>query len=245
MKHTKTAFTLIEIMITISVIAILASVTMVSYGLWGRQTSDSVVKNDVIQATSGLTSYINFQNNYPPNLAGINFAASQGNELTLYTNAPSIGVYSNLTKDQNAQLFLNTCNANLSGLDNTACTFAGNGGGAKIHVKGTHTSNTIWNSPIYQSDVTLPYGPAYTAATNTIISQFLAQGGTFPIIVTGSNVTLSVPTQQPNGPATDYCIEGRSGAYPDVVYHATPSDKSPTSGACPPNANLHYFPPAS
>jgi len=234
-------FTLVEVSIVIVIIGILATIVVVSYGNWRYRTADSTVKNDITQASSGLSSYVNAHDSYPPNFAGINFAPSAGVALTLYTNAPSMGVYNNLTPDQNAQLFLNTCNANLNGLYNTACTFAGNGGGAKIHVKGTNTTNTNWLSPINQSDVSLPYGSDYTAAVNAIISQFQAQGGAFPVTVSGSSAALPTPTEQPNGPASDYCLEGRSGDFPDLIYHMLPRDTSPTTGACPANPNLHYY----
>lgn len=238
------AFTLIELMIVIVVISILATIVLVTYGAWHRNTADSVVRNDLIQATAGLTSYMNFNNSYPPNLAGIDFSASDGSELTLYTDAPSIGVYSSLTDDQNAQLFLNTCNANLNGLNNTSCTFAGHGGGAKIHVKGTVATNTIWSSPINQADISLPYGPDYTAATNAMISQFKAQGGNFPIIVSGNSSALPTPTQQPNGKAGDFCLEGHAGNFTDIIYHTLPHSSTPQTGPCPSNPNLHYFPPS-
>ncbi|HEU0266094.1 MAG TPA: type II secretion system protein [Candidatus Saccharimonadaceae bacterium] len=242
MLRTRRAFTLIELMIVIIVIGILATIAIASYGMWRHNIAATVVENDITGASTGLASYMNFHGNYPPNLAGVDFAASSGSELTLYTNAPSIGVYSSLTPDQNAQLFLNVCNANLNGLDNTACTFAGNGGGAKIHVKGTVATNTIWSSPINQSDVSLPYGQAYTNATNAMIAQFTSQGGSFPITVSGNSVPLPTPTEQPNGPATDYCLEGRSGDFTDIIYHAVPHDTGAELGPCPSNANLHYYP---
>lgn len=242
MTISRRGFTLIELIITMIVVSILATITIISYGTWRHQTDESVVKNDIIQATTGLTSYMNFKSSYPPNLAGIDFTTSSGVALTLYTDAPSIGVYENITPEQNAQLFLNVCNANLNGLNNTVCTFAGNGGGAKIHVKGTQGTNTIWRNPINMSDVTLPYGPDYTAATNAMVEQFDAQGGTFPIIVSGSSVSLPAPTQKPNGAASNYCIEGRSGDFPDITYHNTPGNVTPIEGVCPSNPSLHYYP---
>lgn len=240
----KRAFTLIELMVVIVVISILATIAIVAYGPWRHQTDDTTVQNDLTQATAGLTQHVNFHDNYPPNLAGIDFAASDGVALTLYTDAPSVGVYQTLTPDQNAQLFLNSCNANLNGLNNTTCVFAGHNNGAKIHVKGTKGSNTIWPSPINQSDISLPYGPDYTAATNAMIAQFTAQGGSFPIVVSGSSVTLPPPTKTPNGPADRYCLEAHSGEYPDIVYHTDSTHKAPLAGSCPADPELHYYPPA-
>lgn len=241
MKNRRRAFTLVELLIVMVVISILATIAIVAYGPWRHQTDETLVRNDLTQATSGLGSFMNFHGNYPPNLAGIDFSSSQDIALTLYTNAPFIGVYQNLTADQNAQLFLNACNANLNGLYNTVCTFAGNGVGAKVHVKGTNSTNTVWPSPINQSDIQLPGGGAYDAATAAIISQFQDQGGGFPVYVSGSSVSLPAPTLQPNGPASDYCLEGRAGNFPDIVYHTTPRNATPTVGACPSNPNLHYY----
>lgn len=234
-------FTIVELLVVIVVIGILAGVVILAFGSWRHHTAESVVESDMLQASTGLSAYVNSNDVYPPNLANLNFVPSQGVALTLYTNAPSIGVYSNLSADLNAQLFLNNCNANLNGLDNTVCTYQGSGVGAKVHVKGTNTTNTVWPSPINPSDVTLPYGPEYTAATNAIVSEFQAQGGVFPVLVSGTNVALPNPTLQPNGPASDYCLEGRSGDFPAIVYHATPQGTSPTIGPCPPNPNLHYY----
>lgn len=237
-------FTIVELIVVIAVIAILASVSIASYGPWRRHNADAAVQSDLSQGTSSLRSYKNFQNSYPPNLAGTNFSSSANVALVLYTNAPTIGVYSNLTDDQNAQLLLNVCNANLNDLYNTVCTFGGAGGGAKIHVAGTNTTNTIWESPISQSDVTLPCGTACDNATNTMISQFLAQGGQFPILVSGNTAALPQPTQTPNGLATSFCLEGHSGIFPDIIYHTSDSKTNVASGVCPYDPTLHYFPPS-
>lgn len=234
-------FTIVELIVIIAIIGILAAISILSYGNWQHHAADSSLQNDTIQAATSLKSYNSFHNSYPPNMAGVDFIPSQSDALTLYTDAPSVGVYTNLTSDQNAQLFLNVCNANLNGLNNTTCTFSGHGGGAKIHVAGTVGSNTIWPSPIKQSDVTLSCGSACDAATNAMIAQLLAQGGTFPIMVSGSNVVLPPPTLVPNGPAANFCLEGHSGNFSDLVYHTTNTDTVIAQGTCPSNPNLHYF----
>jgi general secretion pathway protein G len=246
MRHTnQRAFTLIEILTVVGILGILAGLVVVGLGSWQRAQATTAVKSDVRQAVSGLASYKNFKNNYPPNLAGTGFAASKDVALKLTTNAPSVGVYEGLTGDQNAQLFLNACNANLFATpNNTACSFQGNGGGAKIHAKGTSGSNTIWNSPVGQSDLTLNCGSEQEACNQAIasmISQFSAQGGEFPIIVPGNTVPLPEPTQVPNGPANRYCLEGRASDFPDIVFYALSSSTTITAGECPNDPTLHYY----
>jgi prepilin-type N-terminal cleavage/methylation domain-containing protein len=235
-------FTIIEVIATISIISILATIVVVGYGNWRHHIANVSVQSDMTQATASLKSYNNFKNSYPPNLAGTEFSASQDNALTLYTDAPSIGVYDSLSADQNAQLLLNVCNANLNGLSNTVCTFAGSGGGAKIHVKGTNSTNVNWPTPVNQTDVTLPCGSACDTATNTMITQFLAQGGTFPATISGSGTSLPAPTLTPNGLAANFCLEGRSGSYGDIVYHSSNTNMASIAGGCPSDPSLHYFP---
>lgn len=239
------AFTIVEVLVGISILATLAALTFISFGAWQRSQANSAVRSDIQQAASGLQSYKNFKNNYPPNLAGTGFATSRQVALKLSTNAPSIGVYENLDTTQNAQLFLNACNANLFATpNNTACSFQGNNVGAKIHAKGTNGSNTIWDSPIAQSSLGLSCGAQQTVcdgAIDSMINQFTAQGGVFPIVVPDNNVPLPEPTQVPNGPANRYCLEGRANDYPEIVYYVLSDTKTITAGACPNDPSLKYY----
>lgn len=215
---------------------------MVSYGTWQKDIADNSVRSDLTQAMSSLKSYKNFNNNYPPNLAGTGFASSQDVALVLYTNAESHDVYEDLTSDQNAQLFLNVCNAGLESTNNTACVFNGTGNGAKIHVKGTEGANMHWRpSPITVSYLMANCDSICTQVT-TMISQFEAQGGTLPIAFTGAPAALPEPVPNASGPATAYCLNARSGSYPDVVYHVSSENTAVTTGACPPDPDLKYFP---
>lgn len=240
----KAGFTIVELLVIITVIAILAGVVIVGYGAWQQRIATKSVQSDITLATSSLKNYRNYKNSYPPNLAGTGFASTKTVAVTLYTNAPSVGVYESLTNDQNAQLFLNVCNANLNGTNNTACTFNGSGSGARIHVRGTSGANFFW-SPSPLSKTYIQNNCSGLCANITqLISQFEAQGGVWPIVVSGNNVSLPEPTQTPNGAATRYCIEGRSGPHPSVVYHSRSENSSspPTVGACPADPTLRYFP---
>lgn len=242
---TQRGFTIVEIVTIVGILGILVGIGIIGLGSWQRQQAANSVVSDIHQATSGLSNYRNFKGSFPPNLAGTNFAASSRVALKLSTNAPSIGVYSGLTVDQNAQLFLNSCNANLFLTpNNTVCSFEGTKTAAKIHTKGTDGSNKIWNSPVAASDISLNCGTdqaACDAAISSMTSQFTAQGGTFPITVPDRNVPLPEPTQSPNGPADRYCIEGRANVYPDIVYHSVSNENDILEGECPSDPSLHYF----
>ena len=242
---TQRAFTLVEALTMVAILGILAGILVLGFGSWQRQQASNSVRSDAQQAVSGLENYKNFKGNYPPNLAGTGFAASQNVALMLSTNAPSVGVYEDLTLNQNAQLFLNSCNANLFATpNNTACSFQGNQTGAKIHAKGTNGSNTIWDSPIDQANLSLSCGAQQATcdqAVSSMISQFVAQGGVFPIVVPNNNVPLPEPTQVPNGPANRYCLEARANDYPDIVYYVLSDSHAVTAGECPNDPSLHYY----
>ncbi|HEY0965148.1 MAG TPA: hypothetical protein VGE13_01585 [Candidatus Saccharimonadales bacterium] len=244
MRLKERAFTIVEIIIIVTVITILAGISVVSYGSWRRHTAEKALQSDLVQAVSSLKSYTNFKNTYPPNLAGTGFVGSPDSALALYTDAPSVGVYETLTPDENAQLFLNTCNANLDEAGyNTACVFNGKNGGAKIHVKGTNGTNLQWQPSPLTAEYLRENCASLCSQLEIMLSQFQAQGGTLPIVISGANSELPEPTEVPNGPATRYCLSARSGEYPDIVFHSVSSSLHKIiTGECPPDPELKYFP---
>lgn len=234
-------FTITEVLIVVVVIAILASIGVVAYNGIQQRAAAAEVTDDISKANDNLKlSYLD-NRSYPHNLSGTGFISNPDVAITLYTNAPFIGVYSNLTDEQNAQLFLNTCNANLGGTQNTSCTFNAKGGGAKIHVAGTNGSNTQWPIEIEQSDVVLTCGGACTTAQNKMIQEFINQGGSFPIRA-ARGVALPDPDPgAPNGPATKYCLEGRSGRFAEIVSSISSGEGTIKKQPCLLGSELHYF----
>lgn len=235
-------FTIVEILIVVVVIAILAAVAIINYTGSQRRASGSLVQQTISDARKSLQVYYAFNNNYPPNIANTEYAPPLSVAVVLYTDAPQAPVYSNLSSDQNAQLFLNACNGFMPVVDNgttynDSCVFNGN----NEHVKGTSASNVVIQGPtINQSEFQLICGAACDTAQTKIIATFIAQGGTFPVTVPKQGSTLPAPTSLlTTGPATKYCIEGRSPNFSDIVYHATP-DAAVTPGPCESNVSLHY-----
>lgn len=242
MSFSRPGFTVVELIIIISVIGLLAVVGVIGYTGWQYRSSLNSVKSDMRQAISGLESYKNFNDDYPPNLAGVGFAASDNVALTLRTNAPQLRTYEGLTSAQNAQLFLNSCNANMpivvgGTTYNTACTFAGN----NIHISGTNGSNTVIHGPsISSNDIQLVCGSVCDSVAAQMISEFTSQNGTFPLTVPRQQSALPEPTLTTYGSASEYCLEGRSSTSTDIIFHHSNSDSDIESGACPNDPELHY-----
>lgn len=242
-KHYRRGFTLVELLIVSTVIAVLASISLVAYMGMQRRSADSSVMRTIADAQKTLQTFQVFNRYYPSNIANTDYAPPTTVAVVLYTDAPQKPVYSNLTSAQNAQLFLNACNGFMPVVDgsttyNNSCVYNGN----NAHIKGTASSNVVIHGPVFdQSDFVLTCGSACTTAQNQIITAFLDQGGTFPITVPKSGSVLPAPTLVTYGSATTYCLEGRSPTYANIIYHTTPGSASmPELGPCPANPNLHY-----
>jgi len=63
-NKTSSAFTIVEMIVVITVIAILASVVVVSYGTWERTTSINKVKSDLVNAAAKMQSERTFANRF-------------------------------------------------------------------------------------------------------------------------------------------------------------------------------------
>lgn len=243
MKRPDRGFTIIEIIIIIVLIAILAAITMVAYNGYQRNASVSVTKATVADALKSLQIAYVRDRYYPSNVAGTDYAPPLSVGVVLYTNAPQSPVYTNLSDDQNAQLFLNGCNAQMpivvdGSTYNTVCSYDGN----NVHIKGQKSSNIVFAGPeINQSDIVLSCGSACAAAQQRMIELFLLQGGYFPIIVPKKGAELPPPTTYiTEQQASKFCLEGRAASFNDVIYHAVSDKQEVEDGPCPPDAELHY-----
>ena len=237
-------FTIVEILIVIVTIAILASIVMVSYTPFQIRSARAATQAEIEQARSKLELYNGLERDYPPNFAGIDYSAPTQVVMTIYTNAPTLRIFDSLTSDQNAQLFLNSCNANMpitSGdtTYNTSCAFAGN----NVHVKGQVSSNIVFKGPtIQESDLYLECGSVCDTALAKIISEFKAQGGYFPITVPKKQISLpDTWTEEAYDKATKYCLEGRYTLFNDVVYHVVSGSTTIVEGMCEDDPDLHYI----
>ena len=84
------AFTIVELIVAISVIAILSGIVLVSYGSWRTSTATSSLKSDLEHAASQTESYRTFNSTYPVPFTLINFTPSANNTITpTYIDAKS------------------------------------------------------------------------------------------------------------------------------------------------------------
>ncbi|MFZ1258261.1 MAG: type II secretion system protein [Candidatus Saccharimonas sp.] len=240
--HLPSGFTLVELIVMISVLAILVVATIVVYKGVQQRSASAVTQHTVADALKNLQLYYIANKNYPSNIANTDYAPPLSVAVSLYTNAPQTPTYQNLSSEQNAQLFLNSCNGFMpieSGgtTYSTSCVFNGN----NMHVKGQTAANVVINGPtINQSSFVLSCGSACTTAQNNILSIFTEQGGTFPITVPKKGSALPQPVMVNTGTASRFCVEGRSGQFNTVMYYATSENQVVTEGACPTDAALHY-----
>lgn len=259
MKHSRLrivkGFTIVEIIIATVLIGLLAAISYVAYAGIQERSAATAVQDSL--RIGGELLEINYTRNrdYPPNLAGTDYIATEGVETVLYTNAPFIRVHESLTGHQNAQLLLNVCRANMplyigGELYNTGCQFAGN----NFHIKGQKASNTVLKGPtIHENEFEIDC-PSEVMATcqtvaNNIMQQFAAQGGTWPVEIPKGGKETSIPEPEgieldSTGSATAYCLEGRYDRFPEItIGHIKTGDSAPQDGPCPDDPDLRYFPP--
>ncbi len=236
------AFTIIEIIVVIVVVALIATLVLVSFSGMQKRSADAVTQRTVADALKSLQLYRVENRSYHANLADTDYLPPLSVATKLFTDAPQMPVYQNLTSEQNAQLFLNSCNGFMPIISggqtfNTACIY----NGKNVHIKGQVSSNIVIDGPsIAQADFTLPCGSDCSAAQANIINTFLAQGGVFPITVPKAGSSLPSPSMVNAGLATQFCVEGRSGQYNDVAYHSSSVSQLIEAGPCPENPSLHY-----
>lgn len=76
------AFTLVEILVVVIIVAILAGVTITSYGLWRQDTAVTQVKSDLTQAAAAMENVRNFSDAGYPTTLPTTFTPSQDVTIT-------------------------------------------------------------------------------------------------------------------------------------------------------------------
>lgn len=82
MNRTRSGFTIVELFVVVSVVAILAVITIVGYGAWRQNTINSQLKSDLQGAATAMESARNFGSGYP-SVIPTTFTASEGTVLVI------------------------------------------------------------------------------------------------------------------------------------------------------------------
>lgn len=236
-------FTIVEVIVIIAVIGILAGIGVIGYGAWQKNTAKKVVSSDLQQAQNAMNQKNNFAGSYPSDISELSslFTPSQDVSLSL-TNPGSLPVYSGLTPNQNATLFVKLCNDNMpmqSPDKSTTYTTSCVGQWGMDVTGGSHNSylSTPINSgfsistcPGCTDPYYMPYNTVALAFQNKLTNDFIASGGTFPVILQ-NNPPTTLPTPAPAASTGQYCIQGANSKHTGIVQHITASG-TPQDGPC-------------
>jgi len=251
-------FTIAEILIVIVVIAILATIGIVSYGGIQRSAAKTVVMSvvrdaqksvDIEQARGGkLPSTIpeNFQSSNDVDIAYIKITGDRYHDLSAVQNGvlfhkvcvslAANPYYSVIhSKDGN-----NTSTVVMSCNDNVRA--------AGIQITGWETKT--WSTPVTQQQLeayiaSVPYDSWWTDRQEVVrgfytalISDFTSQGGTWPVTSfwdPWANEWAGVKKEELPSPTSSdpsYCIVATHKKYSDVQYSIRIDQGSPQEGGC-------------
>lgn len=106
----KKAFTLIEVMIVIAVIAILAGITTVGWGNYRQGIEEKKVKSDLQMVVSALQNEINFKDSYPNSLPST-IKPSDGVELEYTREGSNYCILAKSIKDPSIRYYIRSTNS--------------------------------------------------------------------------------------------------------------------------------------
>ena len=250
-KTGKDGFTIVELIIVITIIGILVAISIISYGGAPRRSTESAMKSDLHNAADAMNLHRIFDNGYPSVLPD-DIRASPDVQLLLKTN--TMPVYGSLSPVQNGVLYQSICSElinegygvgqNISGQSEqyvTGCNVY-NYGAMQINGWNAHNFTVPVGSTTvhdwYDANIAYEsYRPNHKAVVEAfadlLTSRFTAMGGTFPIAsfwdswATPSNggvVKSELPAPTSGGNSTGFCIQATTTKYSDLLWHITEDD---------------------
>lgn len=96
MKHQRHGFTVVELIVVITVIGVLAGIVLLSVNGWRQRTESNKVQSDLNAAAAAMEDYRNNNSGYPTNLpstftatSGVNVSYTSGSAADYCVNANS------------------------------------------------------------------------------------------------------------------------------------------------------------
>ena len=194
----RSAFTIVELIVVISVIGILAGIVLISYGAWRTEVATSSLKSDLEHAASAMESNRSFTNAYSLTIPAT-FTASAGNTVTLtYPDTKSFCLDGTSSNSASIKYYIDNL---------TQATGASSG---------TCATRTTLPVPSVVSGVNFTSGSTvivvnWTLASPNYASQYLVQCAVDPGYITGL-----IQQTNASGTATSQSL---SGANPVTTYY--------------------------
>jgi prepilin-type N-terminal cleavage/methylation domain-containing protein len=251
-------FTIVEILITVAVIAILATIGIVTYVGTQRRAASAVTVDSVRSATDAVLLEEVSKRGIPDALDTL--FTPHDDVSVLYTRIVTPGGlphYGTLSAQENGKLLYDICVDLVNqGLGQGPNDF---GGGTVNYISGCYVYDLHylqingWNGGFNVSDPSVteetlrqyveagassnPDHPSYRATLETffgtLISRHKAEGGTFPV-TSFWQPWVGVPTLPPpvsiTAESRSFCIIGTSKKYPDISYVTSSANPTPQLG---------------
>lgn len=240
-------FTIVELIITIVVIAILALIIVVGYSGATKLARSTAAKSDLTNLAASMERELQRNNAYPSTLPA-DFSASKGVTVSL-VNTGSLPYYTSLSPVQSGVLFAAVCQRLIDngvgkgtaqdGTPRDYITGCGNWNHDSMQVTGWQSK--VWNTPV-DKDPLLQYSQNFTANNawdvdqeravklfyGQLISQYEQQGGHFPITsfwdywATSSNGGVMQEPLDPNASSKPFfCAQATVDGYSDLLWHVS------------------------
>ncbi len=251
------AFTIVELIITVAVLAILAAVTTVGYNGISKAANVRAAQSDLKNVDTEMQRTFVKTGDYPSTIPS---TVQSSRDITLkLVKSGELPFYDNVSAVQNGVLLSQICQnlvdegigrgVNQGGTDTPYITGCGNWNYGSMQVTGWNSR--VWNTPV-TSEQLLTYannfttGDSWNKIQETVVKNFFnqlvtrqtQQGGTFPVNsfwdywatpTNGGVMMQPLPTNPKTKPF--YCVEARVNNRQDVLWHVSENSKLET-GAC-------------
>lgn len=253
------AFTIVELLLVVVVIAILAAITIVSFNGIQNRTVLTAINSDLTSASKKMEQNFITNGTYPTQIPGEFTGSNKDISLSLVRSGMVLYYGDDtLTEIQNGVLFSQICNDLINEGQGTALNASGNpvdyimncGNWNHDSIQVTAYDTEVWDTPLTLQQLT-DYANTFTANNashpnhqttvrnfyNQLIERQVLQGGTFPINsfwdywATPQNGGVQ---SQPIGegiPKHHFCIEATSEKRPTLIWHIDQT-LAATTGNC-------------